>query len=71
MPRRPTEDEVAEAERWAKCASCGEGVEKSEALEENCEYYHPECAEVWRCNACGIWNEDEDETCHICKERKE
>jgi len=67
MAREPDYD----IEDWEKCASCDEGVEKSQAFYDSKtrEFFHPDCAGVWRCVNCGTFNPDELLICN-CGEEK-
>ena len=55
---------------YEECASCNEGVLASEAFKESGEYYHADCAGVWRCGNCGKWNDKAINVCE-CGEKKD
>lgn len=44
---------------YKRCCSCGEGVFLNEAFQERYNYYHPDCAGMWKCGECGVWNKVE------------
>jgi hypothetical protein len=54
------------------CASCDGGLEKADAFEDDQHrFFHPCCAEVWRCPNCGWWNDKESAECEAdCGEKR-
>lgn len=64
-PLHDDEDRDYDEDDYALCGSCEMPVEKDRAFydEAEAEYFHPECAEVWRCSDCGAWNENSKDVC--------
>jgi len=55
---------------YEECASCGEPVLRAEAFKEGRQFYHPDCAGVWRCPVCGNFFENGEQACRVCGAKK-